>query len=185
MTARNRATGKTYNDGRDSGPERGELNVGWFGDDPALTGDASAPDGSYDWTVTVTPADGVGGPLQVRGTVRLKGGSPVRHDHVGPDGEPDGTGDLLTLNSSGGLTFQQGEREGARSPERSPATAGRPRRSLGCRSAIWNGDRCNDVLVRMSDGVPARLQARVRHGADPPTLVQRRSGTRLERGTTS
>ncbi|WP_326786899.1 FG-GAP repeat domain-containing protein [Streptomyces sp. NBC_00151] len=150
VTARNRATGKTYNDGRDSGPERGELNVGWFGDDPALTGDASAPDGTYDWTVSVTPADGVGGPLQVRGTVRLKGGSPVRHDHVGPDGEPDGTGDLLTLNSSGGLTFQQGDGKGA--------FAGKATGNDWSTKAVavpfgdLNGDRCNDVLVRMSDG---------------------------------
>ncbi|MET8099059.1 VCBS repeat-containing protein [Streptomyces sp. NPDC005236] len=150
VTARNRATGKTYNDNRDGGPARGELNVGWFGADPALPGDAFAPDGSYDWTVSVTPADGVGAPLQVRGTVRLKGGSPVRHDHVGPDGDPDGTGDLLTLNSSGGLTFQQGDGKGAFAGK--VTGNGWSAKALAVPFGDLNGDRCNDVLVRLSDG---------------------------------
>ncbi|MEU9140895.1 VCBS repeat-containing protein [Streptomyces sp. NPDC048404] len=150
VTARNRATGKTYSDERDGGPARGELNVGWFGDDPALPGDTFAPDGSYDWTVTVTPADGVGGPLQVRGTVRLKGGSPVRHDHVGAEGDPDGTGDLLTLNSSGGLTFQQGDGKGAFTGK--VTGSGWSTKAVAVPFGDLNGDRCNDVLVRMSDG---------------------------------
>ncbi|WP_328669962.1 FG-GAP repeat domain-containing protein [Streptomyces sp. NBC_00328] len=150
VTARNRATGKTYSDGRDSGPERGELNVGWFGLDRALPGDAFAPDGSYDWTVSVTPADGVGAPLQVRGTVRLKGGSPVRHDHVGSEGDPDGTGDLLTLNSSGGLTFQQGDGKGAFAGK--VTGSGWSTKAVAVPFGDLNGDRCNDVLVRMSDG---------------------------------
>ncbi|MFJ7967868.1 FG-GAP repeat domain-containing protein [Streptomyces sp. NPDC096324] len=150
VTARNRATGKTYDDGRDSGPERGEVNVGWFGADPALPGSAFAPDGSYDWTVTVTPADGVGAPLQVRGTVRLKGGSPVRHDHVGAEGAPDGTGDLLTLNSSGGLTFQQGDGKGGFAGK--VTGNGWPARTVAVPFGDLNGDRCNDVLVRMGDG---------------------------------
>ncbi|WP_328752966.1 hypothetical protein OHT57_46215 [Streptomyces sp. NBC_00285] len=71
LTVRNRATGKVYSDGRGSGAARGELQVGWFGLDTTRTGDAFAPNGSYDWTVTVTPADGVGGPLTVTGTVQL------------------------------------------------------------------------------------------------------------------
>ncbi|MFE2300356.1 FG-GAP repeat domain-containing protein [Streptomyces sp. NPDC059445] len=150
VTARNRATGKTYQDNRDDGPARGEVNVGWFGDDPALPGDAFAPDGSYDWTVTVTPADGVGAPLQVRGTVRLKGGSPVRHDHVGSEGDPDGTGDLLTLNSSGGLTFQQGDGKGAFAGK--VTGTGWSTKTVAVPFGDLNGDRCNDVLVRMSDG---------------------------------
>ncbi|WP_245173087.1 FG-GAP repeat domain-containing protein [Streptomyces aureus] len=150
LTVRNRATGKVYDDGRDGSAARGELTVGWHGDDPALQGDTSVPDGTYDWTVSVTPADGVGAPLQVRGTVRLKGGSPVRHDHVGAEGAPDGTGDLLTLNASGGLTFQQGDGKGAFAGK---ATGnGWSAKTVAVPFGDLNGDRCNDVLVRMSDG---------------------------------
>ncbi|MET7742049.1 VCBS repeat-containing protein [Streptomyces sp. NPDC005385] len=150
VAVRNRATGRTYDDGHDGGPARGEVTVGWFGDDQTLPGDDAVPDGSYDWTVTVTPADGVGAPLQVRGTVRLKGGSPVRHDHVGPEAAPDGTGDLLTLNSSGGLTFQQGDGKGAFAGKVSGS--GWSTKAVAVPFGDLNGDRCNDVLVRMSDG---------------------------------
>ncbi|MCX4576023.1 VCBS repeat-containing protein [Streptomyces sp. NBC_01571] len=150
LTVRNRATGKVYGDGRDGGAARGELSVGWHGDDPGLTGDVFLPDGSYDWTLSVTPADGVGGPLQVRGTVRLHGGSPVRHDHVGAERLPDGTADLLTLNSTGGLTFQQGDGKGAFAGK--ATGSGWSTKTVAVPFGDLNGDRCNDVLVRMSDG---------------------------------
>ncbi|MFJ6832826.1 FG-GAP repeat domain-containing protein [Streptomyces sp. NPDC091209] len=143
-------SGQTYNDGHHGGPARGELNVGWFGDDPALPGDTFAPDGTYDWTVSVTPADGVGGPLQVRGTVRLTGGSPVRHDHVGSGSEPDGIGDLLTLDSSGGPAFQQGDGKGAFAGK--VTGKGWSAKAIAVPFGDLNGDRCDDVLVRMSDG---------------------------------
>ncbi|MDL5202471.1 hypothetical protein [Streptomyces sp. ALI-76-A] len=78
-----------------------EAGANAFGTDP---GNTFLPNGSYDWTLAVTPADGVGGPLELSGSVALRGGSPVRHDHLGGDA----TGDLLTLDASGGLTFHQG-----------------------------------------------------------------------------
>ncbi|MER6178976.1 VCBS repeat-containing protein [Streptomyces sp. NPDC001652] len=147
LSVRNRATGKVHSNlGRGAMAARGELNVGWFGDDPTRTGDAFLPNGSYDWTVTVTPADGVGAPLEVRGTVHLVKGEPVRHDHVGDDG----FGDLLTLNSSGALTFQQGTGKG---------TFGAKTTGTGWATSVkavpfgdLSGDRCNDVLVRLSSG---------------------------------
>ncbi|MET7702287.1 VCBS repeat-containing protein [Streptomyces sp. NPDC005485] len=150
LTVRNRATGKVYTDGRDGGPARGELKVGWFGLDSTRTGDAFAPNGSYDWTVTVTPADGAGAPLEVRGTVQLHHGDAVRHDHVGAQGTPDGTGDLLTLNSSGTLTFQQGTGKGLFSGKTSGS--GWSTSVMAVPFGDLNGDRCNDVLVRVSDG---------------------------------
>ncbi|MFI8306850.1 FG-GAP repeat domain-containing protein [Streptomyces sp. NPDC085927] len=72
--------------------------------------------------------------------------APVRRDHAGRDG----LGDLLTLNSSGALTFQQGTGTGTFSGKVSGsgwATSVKPV-PLGDLS----GDRCNDVLVRFSSG---------------------------------
>ncbi|MGV9881752.1 FG-GAP repeat domain-containing protein [Streptomyces sp. NPDC003006] len=99
-------------DTAEGGAVRGDLTVGWHGADRAAAGDALFPNGAYDWTLSVRPLDGAGAPLETRGTVMLRGGGSVRHDHVGADAEPDGAGDLLTLNSSGGMTFQQGDGKG-------------------------------------------------------------------------
>ncbi|WP_329546781.1 VCBS repeat-containing protein [Streptomyces sp. NBC_01356] len=146
LTVRNRATGKVYGDGRDGTAARGELSVGWHGLDPKRTGDAYLPNGSYDWTVTVTPADGVGAPLTVSGTVKLVKGEPVRHDHLGSDA----VGDLLTLNSSGALTFQQGTGTGTFSGKVSGSGWATSVKAVPF--GDLSGDRCNDVLVRLSSG---------------------------------
>ncbi|MFF5476789.1 FG-GAP repeat domain-containing protein [Streptomyces sp. NPDC012935] len=149
LTVRSKATGKVV-DTQSGGAARGELSVGWDGDDPGRTGDAWLPNGFYDWTLAVPPADGVGAPVEVRGTVRLLRGAPVGHDHVGPEGRPDGSGDLLTLNSSGALTFQQGTGKGSFSGKVSGS--GWSTKAVAVPFGDLNGDRCNDVLVRMSDG---------------------------------
>ncbi len=130
----------------EGGTTRGELAVGWHGAGP----DAPLPTGRYDWTLTVRPADGSGPSLETRGTVALHQGTPVRHDHVGAGAEPDGTGDLLTLNSSGGLTFQQGDGKGGFSGKVS--ASGWPAKALAVPFGDLDEDRCNDVLVRMTDG---------------------------------
>ncbi|MDH6608920.1 hypothetical protein M2164_004555 [Streptomyces sp. SAI-208] len=146
VSVRNRATGKVYGDVRDGTAARGALSVGWSGLDPKGTGDAYLPNGSYDWTVTVTPADGVGGPLTVTGTVKLVKGQAVRRDHVSDDG----FGELLTLNSSGALTFQQGTGKGTFSGKVSGS--GWPTSVKAVPFGDLSGDRCNDVLVRLSSG---------------------------------
>ncbi|MFE6177924.1 FG-GAP-like repeat-containing protein [Streptomyces sp. NPDC056464] len=148
LTVRNKAGQVVHTS--DGGAARGELSVGWDGDDPARSGDAFLPSGSYDWTLAVTPADGVGAPLEVGGTVRLLHGEPVRHDHAGSEGLPDGVGDLLTLNSSGTLTFQQGTGKGTFSGKVSGS--GWSTKAVAVPFGDLNHDRCNDVLVRMSDG---------------------------------
>ncbi|MFG2887627.1 FG-GAP repeat domain-containing protein [Streptomyces sp. NPDC048297] len=174
LTVRNRATGKVYDDGRDGGSARGELTVGWHGDDPTKTGDVFVPNGTYDWTLTVTPADGVGAPLQVRGSVQLQHGGPVRHDHVGSGGPPDGTADLLTLNPSGTLTFQQGTGKGTFSGKVSGG--GWSTKALAVPFGDLDGDRCNDVLVRMSDG--SLRGYRVACGLAPkPSMAYKKLGT--------
>ncbi|MFI5964825.1 FG-GAP repeat domain-containing protein [Streptomyces asoensis] len=142
LKVRSKATGKTVG-GTDGGAVRGELNVAW---DPGST----LPNGRYDWTLSVTPADGVGTPLQLSGEVRLLRGTAVRHDYAGPQAFPDGTGDLLALTSSGTITFRQGDGKGAFPSALS--AGGWPAGILPVPAGDMTGDRCNDVLVRLSNG---------------------------------
>ncbi|MGW4989199.1 FG-GAP repeat domain-containing protein [Streptomyces mirabilis] len=149
LTVRSKETGKVV-DTRDGDAARGELSVGWFGADSKTPEGVFLPNGPYDWTLSVAPADGVGPPLEVRGSVRLAYGSPARHDHVGPGGLPDGTGDLLTLSSSGAFAFQQGTGKGTFSG--TPSGKGWSTNVVAVPFGDLNKDRCNDVLVRMPDG---------------------------------
>ncbi|MGW7427274.1 FG-GAP repeat domain-containing protein [Streptomyces sp. NPDC054813] len=141
LTVRDKVTGKVV-DTATGGPARGVLNVGWDG----VAGTKLLPSGPYDWTLSVTPADGTGAPLSLQGSVRLLHGRVVHRDYVGGG---DGMGDLLTLNTFGELTFQLG-------------TGGQFKVWMigsGWSTAIrpvpvgdLNGDNCNDVLVRLSNG---------------------------------
>ncbi|WP_369260688.1 FG-GAP-like repeat-containing protein [Streptomyces sp. R35] len=110
-----------------------------------------APNGTLRWKLSATAEEG-GTAVQLdSGTLTVTGGAAVARDFAGSDGTPDGNGDLLTMNSTGTLTYQLGK----------PATG----TFLGKTSGSgWeptvkavpfgdlNGDRCNDVLVRMTDG---------------------------------
>ncbi|MGV9274575.1 FG-GAP repeat domain-containing protein [Streptomyces griseosporeus] len=145
LTVRDAVTGKVV-DVQDGGPVRGELKAGWDGLGP----DGLLPTGRYAWTVSVVPADGVGSPLELRGTVLLENGAPRLHDHIGPGGGQDGIGDLLTLNSSGGLTFQEGT--GAGTFGWKVTAGGWSTSTVAVPFGDLNGDFCNDVLVRMPDG---------------------------------
>ncbi|WP_409058515.1 FG-GAP repeat domain-containing protein [Streptomyces sp. SYP-A7185] len=149
LTVRARTTGAVV-DTVEGGATGGELKVGWHGADLSAAGDKFFPNGTYDWTLTARPADGVGAPLESRGSVALSGAGVVRHDHVGDLAEPDGTGDLLTLNSSGALTFQQGDGKGAFSGKAS--ASGWSTKTLVVPFGDLNKDGCNDVLVRTTDG---------------------------------
>ncbi|MFC8429933.1 FG-GAP-like repeat-containing protein [Streptomyces sp. NPDC057253] len=143
LTVRARATGKVVYT-RDGGAARGGLDVGWSGTDSQgkfLT------DGPYDWTLTATPADGVGAALSVTGTVELLEGLPARHHHVGGS---DAIGDLLTQSSSGRLSFHQGTGKGTFTgsiPSSGWATSVKP-----LPFGDLSGDRCNDILMRLSSG---------------------------------
>ncbi|WP_436987611.1 FG-GAP repeat domain-containing protein [Streptomyces sp. enrichment culture] len=72
--------------------------------------------------------------------------APVRRDHAGRDG----IADLLTLNSSGALTFQQSTGKGTFSGKVSGG--GWPASVRAVPFGDLDGDRCNDVLVRLSSG---------------------------------
>ncbi|MFF4899549.1 FG-GAP repeat domain-containing protein [Streptomyces sp. NPDC001068] len=141
LTVRDKATGKVV-DTVTGGPARGLLNVGWDG----VAGTKLLPSGPYDWTLSVAPADGAGAPLSFQGSVRLLNGRVVHRDYAGPS---DGMGDLLTLSGSGELRFHRGD-----GGKLAPLTV-----AGGWSTAIrpvpvgdLNGDNCNDVLIRLSNG---------------------------------
>ncbi|WP_343243138.1 VCBS repeat-containing protein [Streptomyces sp. SID12501] len=175
LTVRSRATGKVV-DSVDGGAARGELTVGWGGLLGEYGGSGFHPNGSYDWTLTVTPADGVGGPVEARGTVGLSRGSAVRHDYVGGPGwqSPDGTGDLLSLTPSGTLAFHQGTGKGTFSGRFSGS--GWPAGITAVPFGDLNRDRCNDVLVRLSSGA-LRLYKPACHTAPKPSAPYITLGT--------
>ncbi|GGN07964.1 FG-GAP-like repeat-containing protein [Streptomyces fuscichromogenes] len=107
------------------------------------------PNGHYTWTLKAT---GLGTATQstvTGGEGFLQGGAPVRRDFVSPDG-PDGRGDLLTLNSSGGLTFHSGT--GTGKPGEKYTGTGWPTSVTAVPFGDLSGDRCNDVLVRYGSG---------------------------------
>ncbi|MFF4845301.1 FG-GAP repeat domain-containing protein [Streptomyces collinus] len=146
LTVRSKATGKVVDSANSTAVARGELNVPWFGMNQAVPGDVPLPNGTYAWTLSVAPADGVGAPVEVSGSVQIEAGTPVRHDHIGADG----FGDLLTLNSSGLMTFHQGTGKGTFSGK--AAGGGWSTKAVAVPFGDLDKDRCNDVLARMSDG---------------------------------
>ncbi|GAB7109431.1 hypothetical protein JCM4814A_77450 [Streptomyces phaeofaciens JCM 4814] len=88
--------------------------------------------------------------------------APVRRDHAGRDG----LGDLLTLTSSGTLTFQQGTGKGTFAGKVSGS--GWPARITPVPFGDLSGDGCNDVLVRLSSGA-VRLYQPACGGAVKPS----------------
>ncbi|MFE7275633.1 FG-GAP repeat domain-containing protein [Streptomyces sp. NPDC057623] len=125
-------------------PDR--ISVSWNG---------KKADGSYfttgwfKWTLRATGLAAATENTVTTGEAFLQRGAAVRRDFVSPDG-PDGRGDLLTLNSSGGLTWHSGTGTGK---------FGDKYTGTGWATSIMaipfgdlSGDRCNDVLVRYSSG---------------------------------
>ncbi|MFI8101715.1 FG-GAP-like repeat-containing protein [Streptomyces sp. NPDC086023] len=142
LTIRSRTTGavvRTY----DGGAARSLVRVLWDGQD---TSGRLVRNGTYTWTLTATPADGQGPALTATGSTTLSYAAEVRRDHAGQDG----LGDLLTLNSSGGLTFHRGNGAGGFAGKLSGA--GWPLTSRPVPFGDLDGDRCNDLLVRNAAG---------------------------------
>ncbi|KOU63934.1 hypothetical protein ADK57_20735, partial [Streptomyces sp. MMG1533] len=107
------------------------------------------PNGWFTWTLKATGL-GTSVPVTVKsGEGFLTRGAPVLRDFTSPDG-PDGRGDLLTLNSSGGLTFHSGTGTGKVNSKYTGTGWATSVKAIPF--GDLSGDRCNDVLVRYSSG---------------------------------
>ncbi|MEV7079686.1 FG-GAP-like repeat-containing protein [Streptomyces sp. NPDC093516] len=137
-----KATGKAVRT-LSGGQARGVVAPAWNGKDGA---GRLVPNGAYTWTLTVTPADGQGAALTRTGTVKVTGAAPAWRDFSGSDG----FGELLTLNGSGGLTYQYGTGTGVFTGK--TTGSGWPATVKAVPFGDLNGDRCNDVLVRFASG---------------------------------
>jgi hypothetical protein len=142
LVIKNKATGATVRT-LVGGLARGLVATAWNGKDGS---GRLVPNGAYTWTLTATPADGQGAALTKSGTVKLSGGAAVRRDFVGSDG----FGELLTLSGSGALTYHRGDGAGKLSTR--TTGSGWPTTITAVPYGDLNGDRCNDVLVRLSSG---------------------------------
>jgi hypothetical protein len=80
------------------------------------------------------------------GSVKISGARPAHHDFVGRDG----IGDLLTMNSSGGFTFQRGTGKGTFSGKTS--ASGWATSTIAVPFGTLSGGDHNDILVRLSNG---------------------------------
>ncbi|MGV9449899.1 FG-GAP repeat domain-containing protein [Streptomyces sp. NPDC003635] len=128
------------------GATRTDVSASWNG---LTAGGARFPNGWTTWTLKATGLGGSAATTVTSGEVFLQRGAPVRHDFTSPDGT-DGRGDLLTLNSSGGLTWHSGTGTG-KFGEKTTGT-GWSTTVKAIPFGDLSGDRCNDVLVRYSSG---------------------------------
>ncbi|MFJ2563515.1 FG-GAP-like repeat-containing protein [Streptomyces sp. NPDC087568] len=142
LVIKHKATGEAVRT-LSGGLARGLVATAWNGKDGS---GRLVPNGAYTWTLTAAPADGTGKALTRPGTLKLSGGAAVHRDFVGSDG----FGELLTLNGSGALTYQRSNGAGKFTAKTSGS--GWPKTVKAIPYGDLNGDRCNDVLVRLSSG---------------------------------
>ncbi|MEU0809158.1 FG-GAP-like repeat-containing protein [Streptomyces sp. NPDC005970] len=118
-----------------------EADVAWDG--KTDTG-AYATNGPHTWTLTAKAAEGQG-TSTATGTINLTGGLPGHHDQGGY-----GYGELVTLNSSGGLTLHYTEGRGTFDWKRSGS--GWPAGTVAVPFGDMGSDRCAELLVRTASG---------------------------------
>ncbi|MFJ9893806.1 FG-GAP-like repeat-containing protein [Streptomyces sp. NPDC091280] len=138
----NKATGTVVRT-LSGGLARGVVTAAWNGKDGS---GRLVANGAHAWALTVTPADGQGAALTRTGTVKVTGAAAVRRDFVGSDG----FGELMTLNGSGGLTYQYGTGRGTFTGK--VTKSGWATSVKAVPFGDLSGDRCNDVLVRYTSG---------------------------------
>ncbi|MEV0639370.1 FG-GAP-like repeat-containing protein [Streptomyces sp. NPDC050619] len=159
VTVRDKASGATVRTVSGSAA-RGLLKAAWDGKDAA---GRLVANGAYTWTLTSQPADGQGAALTLSGSVKVTAGAAAPRDYAGSDG----VGDLLTLNSSGGLTIQRGTGTGTLGSKVSGS--GWPTTAKFVPYGDLSGDRCNDVLVRLSSGALRAYRPACGKAATPTT----------------
>jgi hypothetical protein len=128
------------------GATPGRVTASWNG---KTASGSYFPNGHFAWTLKATGLGTATPDTVTTGKGFLQRGAAVRRDFVSPDG-PDGRGDLLTLNSSGGLTFHSGTGTGKLGDKYTGT--GWPTTIMAIPFGDLSGDRCNDVLVRYSSG---------------------------------
>lgn len=112
---------------------------------------AFVPNGTYTFRLTAAPADGSGPALTVSRTVKVIVGAAVRGDFTDPYAwAPDGIGDLVTLTSSGVISYWPGS--GTGSFAKPVSASGWPSTVTLVPFGDLDGDRRNDVLVRFGNG---------------------------------
>lgn len=159
VTVRHKASGATVRT-LSGASARGLLKAAWDGKDAA---GRLVANGTYTWTLSAQPADGQGAALTLSGTVKVTAGSAAPRDHAGSDG----VGDVLTLNSSGTLTVQRGTGTGTLGSKVSGS--GWSTTAKFVPYGDLDGDRCNDVLVRLSSGALRAYRPACGKAATPST----------------
>ncbi|MEE1764782.1 FG-GAP-like repeat-containing protein [Streptomyces sp. SP18BB07] len=159
VVVRHKASGTTVRTVSGSAA-RGLLTAAWDGKDSA---GRLVTNGTYTWTLTAQPADGQGTALTLSGTIGVTAGAAAPHDYAGNDG----IGDILTLNSSGTLTIQRGTGTGSLGSKVSGG--GWPTTARFVPLGDLSGDRCNDVLVRLSSGALRAYRPGCGKAATPST----------------
>ncbi|MFI6965107.1 FG-GAP-like repeat-containing protein [Streptomyces sp. NPDC050255] len=145
LTLKNQATGATVRT-LTGGEARGLVKAVWDGKD---AGGRLVANGAYAWALSVKPADGQGADLTASGSVKLSGGMAVLRDFVGNDG----FGDLLAFTSAGVADFRAGTGTGlVHAKVSGSGWTGANSVTASVPFGDVNGDRCNDVLVRVKSG---------------------------------
>ncbi|MFG1804883.1 FG-GAP-like repeat-containing protein [Streptomyces sp. NPDC049040] len=149
------------------GATTARIETSWDGKDGA---GRYVPTGSYVWTLTATPANGLGADLVRTGTVAVHRSLALPHDY-----SDDGVGDLLGMTPAGRLDVRQGSGTGAGTV----LAAGSAQQSHGWPTTSryvpindLSGRGVNSLLVRSAAGVLTRYTADVAIGYITPTSSQ-------------
>jgi hypothetical protein len=148
------------------GDARGVVSPVWDGKDAA---GRFVGNGAYTWALSVKPADGQGADLTAAGAVSVTGAAAARRDLVGDDG----FGDLLVMDSAGLVSLYKGTGSGGLSARIAGSGGVFSTSSVLVPFGDVNGDRCNDVLVRVGDQLRAYRPGcgKIVSASSPYTLI--------------
>ncbi|MEU6395194.1 FG-GAP-like repeat-containing protein [Streptomyces sp. NPDC046939] len=148
------------------GEARGQATASWDGRN--ASGKLVA-NGAYTWTLTVKPADGVGGDLTASGTVGVRGGAAVWRDMGGDDG----IGDLLAMEPDGGTFLYKGAGDGTLAARTAAGGTKFDPSTLLVPVGDVDGDRCDDVLARVGGQLRAYRPGcgRIVSASSPYTVI--------------